>query len=200
MAKSRAKIRFGKSWSDRRFASHEAQYLAIPRMTRTIHKTAAMLFSLALCACSNAQESALPARTDSAAGVSTAAPTSEPADKSAVLTSTAPTVIYVEATPAEIEAARARFSEEDFAVIADDLMFYRASAIERLEERQIPFTRLMGRRPLEFVIDGVRQSFDFKDVTALDFIVVQLPNESPRTFAPIEIDDVQTYLQAETGQ
>src|SRR6185369_15675925 len=76
-----------------------------------------------------------------------------------------PVVIYVEATPAEIGAARGNTSESDFQVIADDLMFYRASAIEYLEKHKITFTRATGHRPLVFLVKGAPRTYDFKDVT-----------------------------------
>ena len=151
-------------------------------------------------ACSNKQESRVPGRADSAAAVPNTPPSSGPsAETSSATPFTKPTVIYVEATEAEIEGARKGVSEEDFAVIADDLMFYRSSAVEWLEAWHIPFTRLTGRRPIQFTVNGVPESIDFKDITTLDFIVVYRPNEKPRVFAPNEIDGVRAYWQSESA-
>ena len=101
-----------------------------------------------------------------------------------------PVVIYVEATPAEIGAARGNTSESDFQVITDDLMFYRASAIEYLEKHKITFTRATGHRPLEFLVNGAPRTYDFKDVTLLDFVIAYDGRSEPRVIAPNVIETV----------
>jgi hypothetical protein len=146
--------------------------------------------------CSNDEEARVPAPTDSAATVTNPTSTVRSADSASATSISEPTVIYVEATEAEIDAARKGVPEEDFAVIADDLMFYRASAIELLEKWNIPFSRLTGRRPMQFTVNGAPERIDFTDVTTLDFIVVYRTNVKPRVFAPNEIDQVQTYWQS----
>src|SRR5688572_8556209 len=83
-----------------------------------------------------------------------------------------PFVMYVEATDSAIEAQRSEVSADDFAVIADDLMFYRATAIEYLDSLPRPYTRVAGRRPLTFRVAGQPRTYDFRDVELLDFIVV----------------------------
>jgi hypothetical protein len=156
-----------------------------------------MSVSLLCAGCSNEPESGLAGRADSVATVPGLPPSSG-------LTAEAPStvsiadraVLFVEASEAEIDAARQGVSEQDFAVIADDLMYYRSSAAEWLETWQIPFTRLTGRRALRFTVDAVPQRFAFEDITTLDFIVVYLPNEMPRTFAPNEVDAVRAYWQS----
>lgn len=155
-------------------------------------------FAVLVCvACSKGRESQVAVRADSAAAA-TNPPTgpdnvAKPHPANSLVN---PRVIYVEATDAEIAAARSGVSAEDFAVIADDLMFYRSAAIERLEGWHIPLTRVAGRRPMAFVVRGKSVTTDFKNVTTLDFIVVQRPNEKPRVFAPSEVDEVRAYWES----
>ncbi|MEX1181804.1 MAG: hypothetical protein WEF86_01115 [Gemmatimonadota bacterium] len=97
-------------------------------------------------------------------------------------------VVYVEASGAEIDAVRADYAEEDFAVVADDLMYYRATATEYLEAGGQPLVRVQGRRPLTFRVSGAAREYDFADVELLDFIIVYEPDAEPRIFAPNEVE------------
>jgi hypothetical protein len=105
-------------------------------------------------------------------------------------------VLFMEATEAQIEAARAGVSADDFAVVADDLMFYRAAAHERLAEAGAPVVRVDGRRPLAFVVDGAARTYDFPELATLDLIVVYVPGSAPSAFATI---DVERALEALSG-
>jgi len=166
---------------------------------KRVRLTCALL--LLLCAC--AQDQPAPARTNSATASDTSKPAAAPAaapatqtDSAAIAAGTAstithPVVIYLEASAAEIEAERTRVPEDDFAVMADDLMFYRSSALEYLQKQKIPFVHLVGRRPLEFRVGGAARKFDFKDVTLLDFIIVYEPDREPRFVAPNEVETVR---------
>jgi hypothetical protein len=104
-------------------------------------------------------------------------------------------VIFMEASPTEIDDARAGIPPDDFAVIADDLMFYRASAHERLDSLATPPLRITGRRPLEFVVEGKAKLYDFAEAATLDLIVVYLPDREPRTFATLEADQAVEYFR-----
>jgi len=146
-------------------------------------------------ACSNTQDSRVPVQGDSAAQVQKGAPDPAP-PPSSVVAMVDPAVFYVEATESEIDAARQGISGEDFEVIADDMMFYRSSAIERLEAWDIPVSRIAGRRPLQFTVNGTPETTDFSDVTWLDFIVVYRRNERPRAFAPNDIEAVRAYWES----
>lgn len=168
-----------------------------------IRRAGAVALSLILfcAACFGEREPQARERTESAV----AAPYTSQDSGSRALTSSGgsinePAVIYVEATNAEIDAAREGVPEEDFAVIGDDLMFYRSSALENLTAWHIPFTQLAGRRPIEFTIDGVPQTVDFSDTALLDFIVVYRPNQRPRVFAPNDIDQVRSYWESGSAQ
>ena len=106
---------------------------------------------------------------------------------------TRPLVIYLEATAAELDSARRGVSDEDFAVIADDLMFYRSTALEQLEARQIPFSRISGRRPLKFVVAGSSKTMNPSDHALFDLIVVFRGDDTARIFAPNEVDQAADY-------
>jgi hypothetical protein len=103
-----------------------------------------------------------------------------------------PVAVYVEATDAEIDASRSGMSTTDFGVVADDLMFYRSSATQYLDQHGVPYLRITGRRPIRFMVDGEVQEFDFADVELLDFIVVYDGRSAPRVLAPNDIGSPTT--------
>lgn len=98
------------------------------------------------------------------------------------------TVIFLEASPAEIDSARAGRTEEDFAVIADDLMYYRAIAHEQLAVADVPVVRVTGRRRLTFQVEGAARDYDFAHSPLLDLIIVYLPEREPVAFPTLEVD------------
>jgi hypothetical protein len=113
---------------------------------------------------------------------------------------TEPVVIYVDASAEELEAARDSVSEEEFAVIADDLMFYRSSANEYLEERRLPVVRVTGRRPIEFRVQGRSARYDFRHVALFDFIVLYQTDREPRVIAPNEVELAAKYFAGTGGR
>lgn len=102
--------------------------------------------------------------------------------------------IYMEATSADLDSARARLPEDDFYVMADDLMFYRSSAYEYLERRGVRVVRLAGRRPLSFLVNGVSRTYGFADFEPLDAIVLFEPGREPRVIAPVDLHLVDEYF------
>jgi hypothetical protein len=103
-------------------------------------------------------------------------------------------VVFVEASDADLEAMRDRYSEEDFAVVADDLMFYRSTAIEYLEERHYPLLRIEGRRPLRFRVSGESRLLDLSDSQLPDLIVLYEPEREPRVISPNEVELTTNYF------
>jgi hypothetical protein len=101
-------------------------------------------------------------------------------------------VIYIEATPAEIGAVAAEYSEEDFAIVADDMMWYRAMAYEWLEKQKLPIRRMEGRRPLEFVVQGVVKRYDLSGVIPLELIILYDKDREPKIIAPNEVGETVT--------
>jgi hypothetical protein len=108
-------------------------------------------------------------------------------------------VVFMEATGAQIEAAGAGADAGEFAVIADDLMFYRAAAHERLAEVGAPVVRVSGRRPLAFVVGGAARSYDFAELPTLDLIVVYAPGSEPIAFAPIDVEEALLLLASDAS-
>jgi hypothetical protein len=106
------------------------------------------------------------------------------------------TVVFMEASAAEIDEARAGTPAEDFEVIADDLMFYRATAREHLAALGSPPLHVSTRRPLDFVVAGERKHYDFTAERPLDLIVVYLPDREPRTFPTLEVDQAIDYFRS----
>ena len=122
-------------------------------------------------------------------------PTSDSAVVADTTTFTDRVVVYMEATPEQIEKARGSMSAEDFAVMADDLMFYRSSAHDWLQAQRLPVRIFSGRRPLEFIVQGTVRRLDFADVPFLDVIVLYDAGREPRVIAPVDIGEASEYFQ-----
>jgi hypothetical protein len=95
--------------------------------------------------------------------------------------------ILLEASEAEIDAARKSLTEENFLVMADDLMYYRASAAEFLETQPTRFLRMTGRPTLYFLVSGAKRAYDFKNISTLDVVVAYERNKQPRIMATNEV-------------
>lgn len=85
-------------------------------------------------------------------------------------------------------------SGEAFAVVDDDMMFYRAAAYEVLEGRGLPVVRLAGRQPLIFTVDGQDRRYDFESVTWLDMIVLYQPGKEPMPVAAVDFSADPSFL------
>ena len=108
---------------------------------------------------------------------------------------TAATIIYMEATPAEIDERRSAYvDEQDYYVMTDDLMWYRAEARAFLETQE--FAEFVSREkgPLSFRINGQVRRYDFEDVQLLDFIVAYRPGTEPLILAPVDVHEVAGYF------
>ena len=105
------------------------------------------------------------------------------------------TVFYMEATNDQITAKRDSMPEPDFLILADDLMFYRASAHEFLEQHALPVKRIDGRQPIRLMVYGTPKDFDFDYIETLDLIVLYDANREPRAIAPNEVDAALEYFQ-----
>ena len=97
-----------------------------------------------------------------------------------------PTVVLMWAEWPRIEALSGEHDEEDFATVADDLMWYRAEARRWFEERGIPVVEMEGRRPLSFVVDGEDRVYDFSALETLDVVVLYDRDREPVAVAPID--------------
>ena len=97
------------------------------------------------------------------------------------------TVLFMVASTADMDSLRKKYSEEDFAVVADDGMYYRATAFEYLETVKLPVTTLDGRRPVTFLVNGAPRTYDFKDIEWLDVIVLYDKDREPRMIAPVDV-------------
>jgi len=144
---------------------------------------------LALAACASDSE-----RSEKALGDTVPAAAQDSAVVAAETTDTVATfaeriVIYVAATPDELAAVKAQMSEEDYFTMADDLMWYRATAHEFLEENGLPVRTVTGKRPLTFVVNGEKKEFDFSGHTTLDVVILYETNREPQGVAPVDLQD-----------
>jgi hypothetical protein len=171
-------------------------YLAVMRARPPLRPCAlAALLLAAPAGCGDRPRPAdAPVASDSAAAVvpaDSALPTGDVAQPAPF---SQPTVVFMEASDEELAAARGKMTEDDFAIVADDLSFYRSSAWEYLQKRALPVVKLTGRRPLEFVVDGKVQRYDYSALEHLDVVVLYDGKHEPRAIAPIEIAQVDTFF------
>lgn len=102
--------------------------------------------------------------------------------------------VFLEASSAALDSLRAELPEDDYYVVADDMLYYRSTAYEYLERLGLPVRRLQGRPPLRFVIDGAPQPHDLSTATTLDVIVLYEPGKQPQMIAPVEVEAVNEYF------
>lgn len=101
--------------------------------------------------------------------------------------------VFLEAPAEAIDRVRAERSQADFAVIADDLMYYRATAYAYLDSLGVPIVRIVGRPPLTFLVAGRPLQYDFSSEPTLDLVVIYEPGQMPKALAPIEIHEAAEY-------
>lgn len=106
-----------------------------------------------------------------------------------------PVVVFLEATLAEILAQRDRFDDEDdFHVMTDDLMWYRAQAHDALAEAAVAPVLVRERGPLHFEVGGGVRTYDLEEYTFLDLVVAFRPGSEPLVVAPVSVDEVLEYF------
>ncbi|HEU5207983.1 MAG TPA: hypothetical protein VFU06_01125 [Longimicrobiales bacterium] len=103
-------------------------------------------------------------------------------------------VIFMEATFAALDSLRATYSEDDFAVVADDMMYYRATAYDYLEQHGVEVVRTEGRVQPLFEVEGEPRTFDFSDEPYMDLVVLYEPGKLPLAIAPVDIDRAADYF------
>ena len=95
--------------------------------------------------------------------------------------------VYLLPDSAMHDSVRASYSEDDYAVIGDDMMWYRAEAADWLEQNGIRTVFLEGRPTIAFVVDGVTRAFDFSAEPTLDVVVLYQPGQAPLALAPVDV-------------
>ena len=97
------------------------------------------------------------------------------------------TAVFLLADSASLEALGSRHPADDFAVIADDMMWYRAEAWTWLEERGVPVITREGRPTLRFRVEGAAREFRFAGDSLLDVVVLYDADREPLAVAPIDV-------------
>ncbi|HUF28704.1 MAG TPA: hypothetical protein VMM18_17115 [Gemmatimonadaceae bacterium] len=106
-----------------------------------------------------------------------------------------PVIVFMEATPAEIEARRSTYDEEqDYYTMTDDLMWYRSQAHEFLDSLSFAEVIVRERGPLTLAVDGRLQRYDFDEFTFLDLIVAYRPATAPLVVAPVDVHRIADYF------
>ena len=136
------------------------------------------------------------------------APPAEEADveRSAAETAALPhyderVAVLLLADSADIARLRAENSEDDFSVIADDLMWYRAEAITWLEQNGVPTATVERRDTLRFLVRGAVREFDYSSEPQLDLVVLYDHDRPPVALAAIDVptEGERYFRTAATG-
>lgn len=145
--------------------------------------------------CAEPQPDAQPSatRTDSVQVITAAADATPAASHADSIISTR-MVIFMHATPADLDSLRTRYSEDDVATIFDDAMWYRATAYEYLEQLKLPVQQVEGKRAFTFRVQGAPRVYDFRAEELLDVIVLYEPEREPRSIAPVDIQVAAEYF------
>lgn len=98
-----------------------------------------------------------------------------------------------------LDALADEYGEEDWAVVGDDMMWYRAEAWQWLEDHRVPVVSLAGRPPLRFRVDGAVRTYGFADRPTLDVVVLYEPDREPLAVPPIEVGATGAAYFAEVG-
>jgi hypothetical protein len=108
-------------------------------------------------------------------------------------------VVLMEASAALIDSVRANMAEDDFFVLADDLMWYRATAVDYITEAGFPLVRVDRQRRLVFLVDGVPREYDFAAEPGLDLLVLYEPGRPPVTAQTLEPERVASFFGGPTA-
>lgn len=165
-------------------------------ITRTSFRLAAVLAIATACAQPATEEpdAGANAEADTGARAGDVAPPSSAQLVADSLAFTTRVVVLMEAMSAQLDSLKARTPEDDYYVIADDLMYYRASAVEYFEGAGIPVVRLEGRHPVRFEIDGAMRTYDYADEPTFDLLVLYDPGREPLPVATADLHLAQSYF------
>ena len=104
-----------------------------------------------------------------------------------------PIVLLVAPDSAEIAAMHAELGD-DFYVVADDAMWYRASAYTLLDSLRIPYADVAKAEAL-FLVNGARRQFSWRDSELAWFAVVYDGAHEPEIVADVDLGLIAGRLQ-----
>lgn len=73
-------------------------------------------------------------------------------------------------------------------------MFYRAAAVDYLEEAGVPVVRRARDTVLTFIVEGQARAYDFTGERGLDLIVLYEPGKPPKAVAPAVVHEADEYF------
>jgi hypothetical protein len=109
------------------------------------------------------------------------------------------TAVYLAGSHDEIAKALSDRADDEADVVGDDLMFYRATSRELLEQGGWPLVTMEGRPRLGFVVDGETVVPELDAFTTIDLVILYEPGAEPRIVAPVEIVAQPDAFQAGQG-
>jgi hypothetical protein len=95
-------------------------------------------------------------------------------------------VVFVGPDSAGLERLRKKVGDEDFHVIADDEMWYRANAFELLDGLRVPYA-LVDRGVMRFVVRGTPREYAWEDVDREWFVVIYDGASEPRISSSVDL-------------
>ena len=103
-----------------------------------------------------------------------------------------PIVLLVAPDSAEIAALQAELGD-DFYIVADDAMWYRASAYALLDSLRIPYAEVAKGEAI-FLVDGARRQFSWHDSELAWFAVVYDGVSEPEIIADVDLGSIAGRL------
>lgn len=103
-----------------------------------------------------------------------------------------PIVLLVAPDSADIAAMHAELGD-DFYIVADDAMWYRASAYTLLDSLRILYTEVEKGEAI-FLVDGARRQFSWRDSELAWFAVVYDGMSEPEIIADVDLSSIAGRL------
>lgn len=119
-------------------------------------------------------------------------PTPVPAPAEEVEAYSTPIVLLVAPDSAEIAAMHAELGD-DFYIVADDAMWYRASAYTLLDSLRIPYAEVKKGEAI-FLVDGARRQFSWRGSELAWFAVVYDGVSEPEIIADVDLGSIAGRL------
>ena len=83
---------------------------------------------------------------------------------------------------------------DDFYIVADDAMWYRASAYSLLDSLRIPYAEVVMKGEAIFLVDGARRQFSWRGSELAWFAVVYDGGSEPEIVADVDLSSIAGRL------
>lgn len=97
-------------------------------------------------------------------------------------------VVFVSPDSTGLERLKEKHGEENFYVIADDEMYYRAAAYDLLDSLGLAYS-FVERRTLRFEVKGEAREYTWSHVEESWFVVIYRSGQEPRVTHSIDLSE-----------